>query len=206
MYFRFPKFFLRLTRNLLWRVEGGDAVYLTFDDGPTEGITEQILDILDNYGAKATFFCLGKNAKQHPQLVEEIVRRGHAIGNHTFAHAKGWLMPTRDYLDSIQLAADFLPPSRLFRPPYGRIAVREVKALAEQGWRIVMWNNISQDYNPKVSPRRCARKVTRHLRAGNIIVFHDSKKAAPNMLAALPVVLEAISHKSLKTAIFDQSL
>lgn len=201
MYFRFPKIFKRITRPLLWRVKSDDTVYLTFDDGPTEGITEQILDILDNYGAKATFFCIGKNARRHPELVDKIIERGHAVGNHTFDHAKGWLMPTQAYIDSIQRAADFLPPTRLFRPPYGRLAVREARVLVEQGWKIVMWNNISQDYNRKISPRRCTLKVTRHLHPGDIIVFHDSLKASPNMLYALPVVLEAIRRKGLKTDI-----
>lgn len=206
MYFRFSKFFRRMTPTMLWKVESRDSVYLTFDDGPTPKITEQILDILDNFGAKATFFCLGNNAELYPELIELIVERGHAIGNHSYNHTRGWLTSTEDYMASAYKAGQFLPHTRLFRPPYGRIAIREVRRMRSQGWRVVMWNNISEDYNPKVSPHRCAQKVTRHLRAGNIIVFHDSVKAAPNMLYALPKVLEAIQKRGLKCEIITSDL
>lgn len=191
---------------MLWRVESKDSVYLTFDDGPTPRITEQILDILDNYGAKATFFCLGNNAEVYPELIDLIVERGHIVGNHSYNHTRGWLTTTEDYMASAYKAGQFLPHTRLFRPPYGRIAVREVRRMRSQGWRVIMWNNISEDYNPKVSPQRCAQKVIRHLKPGNIIVFHDSVKAAPNMLYALPKVLEAIQKRGLKCDIITPEL
>ncbi len=206
MYFRFPRFFRRMTPTMLWKVESRDSVYLTFDDGPTPRITEQILDILDNYGAKATFFCLGNNAEVYPDLVELIIERGHAIGNHSYNHTRGWLTSTDDYMASAYRAGQFLPYTRLFRPPYGRIASREVRRMRSQGWRVVMWNNISEDYDHRITPQRCAQKVTRHLRPGNIIVFHDSVKAAPNMLHALPKVLEAIKKRGLKCDIITQDL
>lgn len=192
--------------TMLWRVESKDSVYLTFDDGPTPRITEQILDILDNYGAKATFFCLGNNAEVYPELIDLIVERGHIVGNHSYNHTRGWLTTTEDYMASAYKAGQFLPHTRLFRPPYGRIAVREVRRMRSQGWRVIMWNNISEDYNPKVSPQRCAQKVIRHLKPGNIIVFHDSVKAAPNMLYALPKVLEAIQKRGLKCDIITPEL
>ncbi len=206
MYFHFPKFLRRMMPTMLWKVDSSDSVYLTFDDGPTPKITEQILDILDNYGAKATFFCLGNNAEVYPELVEEIVARGHAIGNHSYNHTRGWLTTTEDYMASAYRAGQFLPHTRLFRPPYGRIAVREVRRMRSQGWRVVMWNSISEDYDHKVTPQRCAQKVTRHLRAGNIIVFHDSVKASKNMLYALPKVLEAIKKRGLKCEIISSDL
>ena len=155
MYFHFPKFLRRMMPTMLWKVDSSDSVYLTFDDGPTPKITEQILDILDNYGAKATFFCLGNNAEVYPELVEEIVARGHAIGNHSYNHTRGWLTTTEDYMASAYRAGQFLPHTRLFRPPYGRIAVREVRRMRSQGWRVVMWNSISEDYDHKVTPQRC---------------------------------------------------
>ncbi len=206
MYFQFPKFFRRLVPTMLWKVDSKESVYLTFDDGPTPKITEQILDILDNYGAKATFFCLGNNAELYPELVSLIEERGHAIGNHSYDHTRGWIVGTDDYMASAYRAGQFLPPTRLFRPPYGRIAIREVRRMRSQGWRVVMWNSISEDYNPKISPTRCAQKVTRHLHAGNIIVFHDSVKASKNMLYALPIVLEAIKRKGLKCEIISKDL
>ena len=206
MYFRFPKFIRRMMPTMLWKVDSRDAVYLTFDDGPTPRITEQILDILDNYGAKATFFCLGNNAELYPELVEEIEARGHAIGNHSYDHTRGWLTTTDNYMASAYRAGQFLPHTRLCRPPYGRIAIREVARMRSQGWRVVMWNNISEDYDPKLSPRRCAQKVTRHIHPGNIIVFHDSVKASKNMLYALPIVLEAIRKRGLKCEIITAEL
>lgn len=206
MYFHFPKFLRRMLPTMLWKVDSADSVYLTFDDGPTPKITEQILDILDNYGAKATFFCLGNNAELYPELVEKIVERGHAIGNHSYNHTRGWLTSAENYMASAYGAGQFLPHTRLFRPPYGRITMAEVARMRSQGWRVVMWNSISEDYNHKVSPARCARKVTRHLRAGNIIVFHDSVKASKNMLYALPRVLEEIKKRGLKCEIITPNL
>lgn len=194
------------TPTMLWKVESKDSVYLTFDDGPTPKITEFILDTLDKYGAKATFFCLGNNAEMYPELIDEIERRGHVIGNHSYNHTRGWLVSSDEYMASAYKAGQFLPHTRLFRPPYGRIALREVNRMRSQGWRVVMWNNISEDYNQKVSPSRCAQKVTRHLKAGNIIVFHDSVKAAKNMMYALPKVLEAIEKRGLKTDILRVDL
>lgn len=206
MYFHFPKFLRRMMPTMLWKVDSKSSVYLTFDDGPTPKITEQILDILDNYGAKATFFCLGNNAELYPELVEEIVARGHAVGNHSYNHTRGWLTSTDNYMASAYRAGQFLPHTRLFRPPYGRITVSEVARMRSQGWRVVMWNSISEDYDHRVSPPRCARKVTRHLRAGNIIVFHDSVKASKNMLYSLPRVLEEIQKRGLKCEIITADL
>lgn len=206
MYFRWPKIFRNATPTLLWKVDSKDTVYLTFDDGPTPKITEYILDTLDKYSAKATFFCLGNNAEMYPELVHEIERRGHAIGNHSYNHTRGWLVSSDEYMASAYKAGQFLPHTRLFRPPYGRIALREVNRMRSQGWRVVMWNNISEDYDHKVTPARCAQKVIRHLHGGNIIVFHDSVKASKNMMYALPKVLEAIQRKGLKTDILSVNL
>ena len=206
MYFRWPKIMCKHTPTMLWKVRSKDTVYLTFDDGPTPKITEFILDTLDKYGAKATFFCLGNNAEMYPELIEEIERRGHAIGNHSYNHTRGWLTTTDEYMASAYRAGQFLPHTRLFRPPYGRIAIREVRRMRSQGWRVVMWNNISEDYDHKVSPQRCAQKVTRHIHPGNIIVFHDSVKASKNMLYALPKVLEAIKKRGLKCEIITSEL
>ena len=206
MYFYFPKFIRRMMPTMLWKVDSERSVYLTFDDGPTPKITEQILDILDNYGAKATFFCLGNNAELYPELVQKIVAKGHAIGNHSYNHTRGWLTTVDNYMASAYKAGQFLPPTRLFRPPYGRMTCREVQRMRSQGWRVVMWNSISEDYDHSVSPPRCVRKVVRHLRAGNIIVFHDSVKASKNMLYALPKVLEEIKKRGLRCDIISYDL
>lgn len=200
MYFRITKLLRMLTPRLTWKVAWSKKIYLTFDDGPTPEITDYILSMLDKYDAKATFFCLGKNAARHPELVRRITDAGHALGNHTYCHTKGWKVSTAEYVAGVERAAEVLP-SRLFRPPYGRITRCEAKALVEKGYRIIMWNNISQDYNHNVSPEECVRKVTRHLHGGDIIVFHDSVKASRNMMYALPRVLEEIRSRGIETDI-----
>ena len=160
MYFRPPQFIRRMFPSLIWSMPETDSVYLTFDDGPTPGVTEFILDRLAEYDAKATFFCLGKNAEQHPHLFRMIVEGGHRIGNHTYSHQKGW-------------------------------------------YHIVMWDVLSRDYSQFVSPRSCLHNVTRHVRGGSIVAFHDSVKSFRNMRYALPRTLEYLREKGLKCAAIE---
>lgn len=189
MYFRPPKFLKRLLPELHWTFHHSPGVvYLTFDDGPTPGITQWVLDTLDKHEAKATFFCLGKNVEQHPEVFRQIQARGHAVGNHSYSHLKGWGMATGRYMEDVDLAGGLLK-SNLFRPPYGRITPSQVRRLAER-YRIIMWDVLSRDYSRTVSPRKCVRHVTRHLHDGAIVVFHDSHKAERNLRYALPRVLE----------------
>ena len=115
-----PKFLRRLMPDLIWDIEDERNVFLTFDDGPTPGITEWILTTLDKYDAKATFFCLGKNVEAYPDLYQRIIDAGHRVGNHSYSHQKGWSMPTDRYVEDVDFAADFIQ-SDLFRPPYARI-------------------------------------------------------------------------------------
>lgn len=206
MYFKITKIWRRLTPNCIWKLDTKQTVYLTFDDGPTPEITEYILDELRKYDAVATFFCLGKNAERHPDLLKAIKDAGHQVGNHTHCHVKGWKLSTDDYIANAQKAEAILDCVKLFRPPYGRIIPAETKALNRLGYKIVMWTNISQDYNHNVSPEKCIRKVTKHLNSGDIIVFHDSVKASRNMMYALPRVLEAIKAKGLKTGLIANDL
>lgn len=201
MLIRPPKFLRRLLPSLIWEMEGEPDVFITFDDGPTPGNTEWILETLAKYDAKATFFCLGKNVEQHPEVFEKILKAGHAVGNHTYSHQKGWGMSLRRYVEDVDFAAQFIPGD-LFRPPYGRIKVSQIRALSER-YRFIMWNVLSRDYNTLLSPRRCVRNVTKHVRAGSIVVFHDSPKSSRNMRYALPRVLEHLREKGLKCSAID---
>jgi peptidoglycan/xylan/chitin deacetylase (PgdA/CDA1 family) len=193
-----PKFLRRLMPDLVWDIEDQENVFLTFDDGPTPGITEWILATLDKYDAKATFFCLGKNVEAYPDLYQRILDAGHRVGNHTYSHQKGWSMPTDRYVEDVDFAADLIQ-SDLFRPPYARITPAQTRALAPR-YRLIMWDVISRDYNRKITPATCLRNVVPYIEGGAIIVFHDSVKAFRNMRYALPRTLEEIRRRGLRCA------
>ena len=197
MRFKPPKFLVNWLPELVWDIPEERDVFLTFDDGPTPGVTEWILEELARYGAKATFFCLGSNVEAHPELYRRIVAEGHRVGNHTYSHLKGWGTDVGEYVDDVDRAAGVIGGS-LFRPPYGRIAPVQSRALAPR-YRIVMWNIISRDYNRSLSPRICLENVIRHVRPGDIVVFHDSKKASRNMRYALHGTLEYLHSKGMKS-------
>lgn len=196
-----PKFIRWLMPNLIWEMKDRSAVYLTFDDGPTPGITEWILSTLDKYDAKATFFVLGKNAEMYPDLYRRIVEAGHRIGNHTYSHQKGWGMSLERYIEDVDFANDLLH-TELFRPPYARITPAQARALAKR-YKLVMWDVLSRDYNRALSPRTCLRNVTRYLEGGSIVVFHDSEKSFRNMSYALPRTLQVVRDMGLKCKAID---
>ena len=178
-----------------------DRVYLTFDDGPTPGVTEWILDQLAEYDAKATLFCLGKHAEQYPHLYRMIVDAGHAIGNHTYSHQKGWGMSLERYLEDVDFANDILHTD-LFRPPYARIKPSQAHRISER-YNIVMWDVLSRDYSRLISPRQCLHNVTRHVRGGSIVVFHDSVKSFRNLRYALPRTLQYLQKQGLECSVIE---
>lgn len=196
MYFRPPRFIKRLFPELNWSFREPGTIFLTFDDGPTPEVTEWVLDTLDRYDAKATFFCLGKNVDLYPEIFRKIKARGHAVGNHSYSHIKGWGTPTGRYVEDADLANGLIR-TNLYRPPYGRITRSQIRRIAER-YRIIMWDILSRDYSRNVSPEACVRNVTKHLRDGSIVVFHDSVKASENLYHALPRVLEAIRERGLR--------
>ena len=196
MYIKPPKFVRRIFPSLVWEMPPSEEVYLTFDDGPTPGVTEMILEQLAKYGAKATFFCLGKNAEMHPELFQRIVAEGHRIGNHTYSHQKGWRMSLEGYLEDVEFANNLLHTD-LFRPPYGQITPTQARRLSEH-YNLIMWDVLSQDYNRRISPRLCLRNVTKHVKGGSIVVFHEALKSYRNMAYALPRALEFLQDKGLK--------
>lgn len=191
-----PKFVCKMLPDLVWQIEDDRGVYLTFDDGPTPGITEWILEMLRRHDAKATFFVLGKNAERYPDLYAKILAEGHSVGNHTYSHQKGYLMSLERYMEDIDLAS-YTVQSDLFRPPYARVTPSQLRAIAKR-YKIVMWSVISRDYNRKISRERCLQGVLPHIKAGAIILFHDSEKSFANMSYALPKTLERIDELGLK--------
>lgn len=180
--------------SLIWdKRETGKKLYLTFDDGPTPGVTSKILDLLDQFNAKATFFCLGRNVDRHPELFREILTRKHAVGNHTYSHLKGWKTCSQEYYKDIELSSRLIN-SKLFRPPYGQIKRSQIKFLKRK-YQIMMWDVMSHDYNPNISKKRCLRAVLRYSKNGSILVFHDSEKASEKVLYILPVLLKRFAKK-----------
>ena len=175
----------------IWRIKRGAGrrvVYLTFDDGPVPEVTPWVLDTLDRYGIKATFFLVGDNVARNPGLFEEIKRRGHSWGNHTMHHLQGRLVSTYRYMHDIS-EANSLIGSPLFRPPHGLIRWKQARAIKDH-YNIILYDLVTRDYSRKLTPERVFNNVRRYARNGSIIVFHDSLKAEKNMKAALPRAIE----------------
>ena len=191
-----PHFIKKMFPDLVWQIEDEQGVYLTFDDGPTPGITEWILATLRRYDAKATFFVLGKNVEMYPDLYEKILADGHRVGNHTYSHQKGWGMALERYLEDVDFASDAIQ-SDLFRPPYARITPSQLRSVSQR-YKVVMWSIISRDYNRNLTGEMCLRGVLPHIKGGSIILFHDSEKSFANMSYALPKTLEHIEKLGLK--------
>lgn len=170
-------------------------VYLTFDDGPMPEITPWVLDQLDAYQVKATFFCIGDNIRKHPEIYKEVMRRGHAIGNHTFNHLNGWKTATSTYIENTIKWEDYAATqSFLFRPPYGKIKRSQAQKLMQKGYKIIMWDVLSADFDASVAPEKCLSNVVNHLESGSIVVFHDSLKAFKNIQYALPKTLQFLKE------------
>lgn len=200
---QFPRFLRPLFGNVIWRANtSSKVIYLTFDDGPVPEVTPRVLDILDRYGWKATFFCVGDNVARYPELYADILKRGHKTGNHSFNHLKGFQYSKEEYVENVEKAAKFID-SKLFRPPHGRIKPSQLKALKEH-YKIVMWDVITHDYNKKVSPDRILQTVQKYLRSGSLVVFHDSVKAEKNVLEALPRAIEFWQSKGYSWALLDE--
>lgn len=157
----------------------GKKIYLTFDDGPTPEATPWVLSLLDKYQFKATFFCLGKQALQYPELIEEMKKAEHTIGNHGFEHLKGWNTSNKLYIENTQKGADILN-TKLFRPPYGKISPIQWFKLRKQ-YQIVLWDYLSKDYLPKEKFNGFYHKLIKHTKPNHIIVFHDSVQAIPQL-------------------------
>lgn len=180
--------------ELVWKMPADDPViYLTFDDGPSEHITDFILDQLGMFQAKATFFCIGGNVEKYPDKYHRILSEGHRTGNHSWNHMSGWQFSDFSYYRNI-LDCRQVVDSNLFRPPYGRIKRRQAQSL-QRRFRIIMWDVLSADWDKKVSPQKCLSNVVRNSGAGSIVVFHDSEKAYGNMSYALPRTLEYFSER-----------
>lgn len=204
---RTPWWLKRLYPGLVWQIPTTEKViFLSFDDGPHPVATPFVLDELKKYGARATFFCIGKNVEAHPQIYRRILLEGHRVGNHTQHHLNGWKADDKRYLEDVRDAARWID-SDLFRPPYGRIGVLQSSLLrsAPFSYNIIMWDVLSADFDRALTAERCARNVTRDVRPGSIVVFHDSEKAFERLRGALPSVLKHFSDLGWRFEAVDRS-
>ncbi len=189
---KIPKIVKKVVPSIVYSIPENDKVlYLTFDDGPIPETTPLILDLLDKYNAKATFFCLGKNVKENPELFQMILDKGHTVGNHTYSHKNGWSTQNDDYYTDIK-AAKTLIDSKLFRPPYGRIKPAQINYL-KKIYKIIMWDVLSGDFDPKTSNKKSLNNIIKNVEKGSIVVLHDSLRAKEKMLYSLKGTLEHFS-------------
>lgn len=187
--YHIPKFLRPLGRDLCFSIPNEEQqIFLTFDDGPTPEITPWVLQKLEQYKAQATFFLLGKQVDQHPALVQQMLDAGHSIGHHTNDHPNGWETSIEAYLKNVAVGAGKVP-SPLFRPPYGRITRAQTRQLKAH-YRLVMWSDLSGDYNASLTDEQCIRNATQKVKPGSIVVFHDSEKCADRLKKILVPCLE----------------
>jgi peptidoglycan/xylan/chitin deacetylase (PgdA/CDA1 family) len=197
-----PKIIKLFFFNQVWNIPNTEnTIYLTFDDGPTPEITERVLEILDKHHIKATFFCIGDNVRKHPEIVQKIISKQHSVGNHTYSHLKGWKTKTKTYISNteaceIKLNSLFkIRNSKLFRPPYGKITPWQSYKLRKLGYKIIMWDVLSKDYDASISAEKCYENVIKNVSSGSIIVFHDSNKAKENILNSLEKAIKTLKNK-----------
>ena len=198
-----PQIIKRLFSNQVWDIPNTeDKIYLTFDDGPTPEVTEWVLSILKENNIKATFFCIGNNIEKHPEIFNKVVSEGHTVGNHTFNHKNGWKTTTADYIQNVDLCENQLLnlKSNIFRPPYGKIKPSQSKNLRKLGYKIIMWDVLSADFDQSISKEKCLENATQKVTSGSIIVFHDSVKAFQNLEYALPRTIKILKKRGF---IFD---
>jgi peptidoglycan/xylan/chitin deacetylase (PgdA/CDA1 family) len=190
-----PSLFYKIYNSKdLWRVETSeDVIYLTFDDGPVPEVTPWVLDMLDSFEAKATFFCVGENVKKNPDIFDDIIRRNHTVGNHTYSHLNGWKSEPEDYYENVG-KCDSLFNTTLFRPPYGKVSSAQHKLLEKQ-FNLVYWTVLSGDFDQSITPEKCLENAKTSVEKGSIVVFHDSIKAWNNLVYALPAFLDHFYRK-----------
>lgn len=192
-----PKIVQALWPAFLWHIPTREKVlYLTFDDGPIPEVTPWVLDTLAAYGAKATFFCVGENAVRHAGIFNRLLAEGHTVGNHTHNHLNGWDTTTTAYLHNVRHCARVVK-SNLFRPPHGRLLPQQ-RAFLERHYKIVLWDVLSGDFDPAISPEQCLNNVLDNARPGSIVVLHDSLKTIHKLRLVLPAALRYFSERGYR--------
>lgn len=205
MFTKVPNFIQRVFPNIIWKkITDEKKIWLTFDDGPEEEVTEFILETLKKLNIKASFFLIGKNIQEFPELTKEIIKKGHIIGNHSFSHLNGFKSKNEEYIYDIELGQKLINEKlvemgitnkiKIFRPPYGRILPRQIKRLKEN-YKIVMWDVFSWDFKKNISPEKIYNNVIDNVTEGSILVFHNNKKSLYNLKLTLEDTLIKLKEK-----------
>ena len=194
-----PNWLIRFLIHGKYRLKISDKpiVYLTFDDGPTTECTEKILEILAIHEVKATFFCVGENARQHPELIKKIIEGGHNIGNHTMHHKNGFKTGIQKYVNEVLQASEYIP-SKLFRPPYGKCNIFQNLKLRKLGYKIIQWDVIAYDWDKTRTPHDVLSIIEKYVRNGSIIVLHDSVKASDRTLPILSTLIISLKSRGFE--------
>lgn len=195
--YRIPQIVRWIYPNYTWKVKTqSKVVYFTFDDGPHPAITPWVLELLKQYQAKATFFVVGENITKFPETFQQILKEGHAVGNHTYNHLKGWKTENNDYIHNFLLCQE-LTQTHLFRPPYGRIKKQQAKAILKTH-QIIMWDRLSRDYEDHLNIEESLQAMKVLPAEGAIFVFHDSEKAFNNLKVLLPELLSYFTNNGYR--------
>lgn len=183
--------------RLVWRIPGHDGervAYLTFDDGPTDEGTERLIDLLDDYEAQATFFLLGSQVDQHAHLRDTIEGAGRRVGVHGYAHLDAWTTRSAIVLSDLGKAVRAVRPSGRFwyRPPYGHITPRLMRAAESAGGRVAMWDILGGEFYSRASAAEVANRICRFIRPGSIITLHDNEPCISMSIDITRAVLDRL--------------
>ena len=199
-FFKIPTIIEKMYPNYLWRMPTiPKAIYLTFDDGPTPEVTEWVLKVLKKYNAKATFFCEGQNVVKYPAIIKKVLAEEHRVENHSFLHLNGWKTRRSVYIKDVEKAAEAINAISeqniknkplLFRPPYGKITKPQAITLQKKGYKIVMLDVMSGDFDSNLKPEKSLQKVLKYSKSGSIVVFHDYQKSFKTLQYVLLKALE----------------
>lgn len=194
-----------MSNHLTWHIPNKEnKIFLTFDDGPHPEVTPEILNILDQYHVKASFFCVGQNVEKYPKVFQMLQDGNHQVGNHTFNHYNGWKKPVAAYVENVRKCSQYVA-SPLFRPPYGRIKTSQIKALAPD-YQIIMWSLLVGDFDQTVGKEKCLDRMIKYTKSGSIIVLHDSLKTQSKLIFALPRAIEFLLNKGFNFDKINQDL
>jgi peptidoglycan/xylan/chitin deacetylase (PgdA/CDA1 family) len=200
--FKPPSIVRSIYSKRTWKIEGNKpTVYITFDDGPHPDITPFVLDLLNEYNFKATFFCVGSNVKRYPEIYNRILDEGHSVGNHTMNHERAGNVSPEHYLASIKEASTLIS-SDLFRPPYGKLSPHLARKLASQ-YKVIMWTWLSYDFDLRISVEKILAKAEKQIKNGDILVLHDNSKIAERQKELLPKLFHLLKQKGFETEIIS---